>query len=121
MPYALINVVVNRPMRRDPGPVAEVRRPASQYLIQPVPHLFPRPRITGYEKVSHLFLDACHCFLRRAGPQIPMAILLVAMRTERMSRPGESHPGPLAEPSVKLSPHSAPIRQTRRPYRFANG
>ena len=41
--------------------------------------------------------------------------------TMRMSRPGESHPEPLAEPSVKLSPHSAPIRQTRRPYRFANG
>jgi hypothetical protein len=31
-----------------------------------------------------------------------------------VSRPAEFHRQPLAEPSVKLSPHWAPIRQTRR-------
>jgi hypothetical protein len=36
------------------------------------------------------------------------------------SSPGESHPEALAEPSVRLSPHSAPIRQTRQSYRFAS-
>ena len=45
MPYRLINVVVNRPIRRCPGSVAEVRRPAPQSLIQPVPHLLPGPRV----------------------------------------------------------------------------
>src|SRR5467141_2533781 len=34
----------------------------------------------------------------------------------RVSRPAEFHHRPLAEPSVRLSPHSAPIRQTGRPY-----
>src|SRR5258706_16368009 len=34
----------------------------------------------------------------------------------RLSRPAESHHRPLAEPSVRLSPHSAPITQTGRPY-----
>src|SRR6266478_7041698 len=34
----------------------------------------------------------------------------------RVSRPAEFHHRPLAEPSVRLSPHSAPIRQTCRPY-----
>ena len=34
----------------------------------------------------------------------------------RVSRPAEFHPRPLAEPSVRLSPHSAPIRQTCRSY-----
>src|SRR5258707_4455655 len=34
----------------------------------------------------------------------------------RLSRPAESHHRPLAEPSVRLSPHSAPIRQPGRPY-----
>ena len=29
------------------------------------------------------------------------------------SRPGELHPGPLSEPYVRLSPHTAPIRRTR--------
>ena len=45
VPYALINEVVNRPIRRCPGSVAEVRRPAPQSLIQPVPHLLPGPRV----------------------------------------------------------------------------
>jgi hypothetical protein len=33
-----------------------------------------------------------------------------------VSRPAELHHRPLAEPSVRLSPHSAPIRQTCRSY-----
>jgi len=33
-----------------------------------------------------------------------------------VSRPVESHHRPLAKPSVRLSPHSAPIRQTCRSY-----
>ncbi len=37
---------------------------------------------------------------------------LVCSFAERESRPGESHPEPLAEPYVKLSPHTAPIAQT---------
>jgi hypothetical protein len=41
MPYALINVVVNRLASRCPGSVAEVRRPAPQNLIQPVPRFPP--------------------------------------------------------------------------------
>ena len=38
----------------------------------------------------------------------------------RVSRPAEFHHRPLAEPSVRLSPHSAPIRQTCRSYRSAS-
>jgi hypothetical protein len=38
-----------------------------------------------------------------------------------LSRPMELHHRPLAEPSVRLSPHSAPIRQTSRPHRFRYG
>src|SRR5580693_2106352 len=38
----------------------------------------------------------------------------------RVSRPAGFHRRPLAEPSVRLSPHSAPIRQTCRSYRAAN-
>ena len=35
----------------------------------------------------------------------------------RVSRPEGLHHRPLAEPSMRLSPHSAPIRQTCRSYR----
>src|SRR5271169_3881189 len=38
----------------------------------------------------------------------------------RVSRPTELHRQPLAEPSVRLSPHSAPIRQTCRSSRSAS-
>ena len=37
-----------------------------------------------------------------------------------VSRPAELHRQPLAEPSVRLSPHSAPIRQTCRSSRSAS-
>src|SRR5215813_15555124 len=90
VPYAFINVVVNRPIRRRPGSVAEVRRPAPQNLVQPASYLLPGPRIAGYQKISHLFLDACHCLLRRACSQIPMAILLVAMRPEGVTQKAEA-------------------------------
>src|ERR1039458_2831685 len=43
-----------------------------------------------------------------------------ACKSRRMSRPTELHRQPLAEPSVRLSPHSAPIRRTYRPSRFAS-
>src|SRR5215469_15092934 len=102
MPYALIDVVVNRPIRLGPGSVAEVRRPASQNLIQPVPHFLPSPRVARYEKVSHLFLDACHCLLRRAGPQIPMAILLVTMRPERITQKAKALLARLLDAGLRL-------------------
>src|SRR5215469_17682396 len=108
MPYALIDVVANRPIRCGPGSVAEVRRPAPQSLIQPVPHLFPSPRVAGHQKLSHLPLDACHRLLRRTGSQIPMAILLVAMRPERISQKVEALLTRLLDAGLRLiqgSPH----------------
>src|SRR5262245_45684102 len=86
MPYTLINVVTNRPVCRCPGSVAEVRCPASQDLIQPVSHLLPGSRVARHQKLSHLFLDACDRLLRRACSQIPVAILLIAMRAERVTQ-----------------------------------
>ena len=37
-----------------------------------------------------------------------------------VSRPGGSHPQPLAEPHVNLSAHTAPIRQTSPPFHAAS-
>ena len=41
-------------------------------------------------------------------------------KLSRASRPAESHRRPLSEPSVKLSPHWAPIRRTSRSYRVSS-
>src|SRR3954452_8467759 len=42
------------------------------------------------------------------------------IREHRVSRPEEFHFRPLAELCMRLSPHTAPIRQTRRSYLSAS-
>ena len=42
------------------------------------------------------------------------------VKLSRASRPAEFHRQPLSEPSVKLSPHWAPIRRTSRSYRVSS-
>ena len=50
-------------------------------------------------------------FSKRHSPD-PMGVVV--------SRPGESHPQPLAERCVSLSTHTAPIKQTRQPSHAAS-
>ena len=41
----------------------------------------------------------------------PLRIVLILKTHDEESRPGESHPRPLAEPDLNLSTHPAPIAQ----------
>jgi len=52
------------------------------------------------------------------GPQLTTTILEIA--DQLVSRPVETHHQPLAELCMKLSLHTAPIRQTRRSCRGAS-
>src|ERR1035437_7069529 len=84
----------------------------------------PDVRETEWLSVSSRFRFAS----LRHGDQAARSALLViwdslhrkftwaAARLPRVSRPVELHHRPLAEPSMRLSPHSAPIRQTCRSY-----
>src|SRR5512132_4744216 len=90
MPCAFVDVVVNRPIRLRPGAVAKVRGPASQNLIQPIPHFGPWPRIAGHQKVSHLLLDTRYALLGRTRSHIPLAFLPVAVRPERVTQKVEA-------------------------------
>src|SRR5258708_13071864 len=56
MPHAIRNIMIDRPIRLRPSAVAEVCRPASQNLVQPIAHLSPRPRIPSPHNPSHLSL-----------------------------------------------------------------
>ena len=49
-----------------------------------------------------------------------IAAKVVSPLRKGSSRPAELHRQPLTEPSVRLSPHSAPIRQTHQSSRSAN-
>src|ERR1039458_7813716 len=90
MPYALVDVVVDRPVGRRPGSVAVVCRPASEHPIELIPHLRPRPDMARHQQVSHLFLDARYALLRRTRSQIPMAGLPIAMWAKRVTQKVEA-------------------------------
>ena len=90
MPYAVVDVIVDRLIRLPPRAVAEVCGPAFQHLIQPIPYLRPRSDVVGCQKISHSLLDARYALLRRTGSCIPTAILRVAVWTERITQKVEA-------------------------------
>src|SRR5512132_1459870 len=61
----LVDVVVDRSIRRQAGAVAEVRRPASQQAGEPIAHLGPATHIAGSEHIADLCLEPQHALLRR--------------------------------------------------------
>ena len=68
----------------------------------------------------HLIQFVCNPFPHRLPQHREPSIAPLLHADMRVSRPAEFHHRPLAEPSVRLSPHSAPIRQTFRSYRSAS-
>src|SRR6266446_5445228 len=75
------------------------------------------------EKASDISVqNVVHFLLQERVRQRIQRLMLAAPRAKTVgsSRPAELHRQPLTEPSVKLSPHSAPIRQTHQSSRSAN-
>jgi len=106
-----------------PGiPEGEVARPSFQMPIQLSNQ--DRDRLKALMTIRHfvqLFPFPLDRLLRRKHVQIfPRTSFQIAVVPKRLSRPLEFHHRPLAEPSVRLSPHSAPIRQTPRRCRVAS-
>ena len=65
--------VVDRPIGRGKGAIAEVGRPAAQKPVQSCPHLGPRALVARHQQVADLRLDPQHALLGRACAQIPVA------------------------------------------------
>src|SRR3954468_6004032 len=86
MPYAFVDIIVDRPICLRRRAVAEICAPTSQNLIQSVSHLRPRFNVIRHQKVSHFLLDTRHALLGRTRTQIPTAIPLEAMWTERIAQ-----------------------------------
>ena len=99
----LVDMVVDRPVRQHPGPIAKVARPASQNLIQPVPHFratvpccrAPAGRPTFCRSRATLFFDGL-------APKILMAILPVVLRPERVSQKVKSLPAGFPDAGLRL-------------------
>src|SRR5512147_1698644 len=81
----LVDVVVDRAIRRQAGAVAEVRRPPPQQAVEPIAHLGPATHIAGYEHSADLRLEPQHALLRRTRAQIPVAVLPVMVQPRRRS------------------------------------
>src|SRR3954447_12989938 len=86
MPYAFVDVIVDRLICLCRRAVAEICAPTSQNLIQSIPHLGPRLNVIRHQKISHFLLDTRHALLRRTRTQIPTAIRLEAMWAERITQ-----------------------------------
>src|SRR5512132_582945 len=102
-------------------PQTEVVGPADQHPIEPFHHC-PRilPDFVAPGLVADSSTDTLYPILGWYRAQIDSTPPHRVAASERLSRPAEFHHRPLAEPSVKLSPHSAPIKQTRQSFRSAN-
>ena len=89
------------------------------HLLQPL-HGSRHTRVHPLTQLRPNILElGCHAFGDRFPADRESGRLVVRPTDMGVSRPGESRLEPLAEPSVRLSPHSAPIKRTRRPYRFS--
>src|SRR6266481_5666549 len=108
------DVLVDTTVCLAPRAVAKVVGPASQRPVQLATYFRPWIDIARHQKIADPCLEPLHTLIGRARTQIPIPVRLKPMRAERVSRPAGFHHRPLAEPSVRLSPHSAPIRQTCR-------
>jgi hypothetical protein len=86
MPYAFVDIIVDRLICLCRRAVAEICAPTSQNLIQSIPHLRPHLDVVRHQKISHFLLDTRYTLLGRTRSQIPTAIRLEAMWAERISQ-----------------------------------
>jgi hypothetical protein len=84
----------------------------SSGLGQRIMHAHPKLLLDLSQLASHAFADRFAPYHESAKTVLPADV--------RLSRPAGFHHQPLVEPSVKLSPHSAPIKQTRQSSRSAS-
>ena len=75
--YAIVDVVIDRPVGHEPRAVGEVVRPPAHHAVKLALHLVPRPLVARSEDLSDASLDPLHRLLCWRSPQVPMPILPV--------------------------------------------
>src|SRR5579875_3367229 len=109
-PGAFLDMLVDGPIRLQPGAVAEITRPAAQNAVQPVAHFRPCPLVAGHQHVVHLLSQSRHALLRRTGAQIPMAILPIVLWPERVSQKVKTLPPAIPKLGLRLVQGQAQAR-----------
>src|SRR4051794_38010669 len=98
----VVDVIVDRPVGREARAVAEVRGPTADQAVQAIAHLGPRSRVAGSQEVADLGREPAHALLRRARPEVPVAILAVAVRAERVAEEVEALAPSIASRGLRL-------------------
>src|ERR1700681_3116532 len=70
-PYAIIDVMIDRPIRLNARTVREVIRPAPQNTVELIANLTPRRRVLRAQHVVHFLPQPAHALVGRLGRQIP--------------------------------------------------
>src|SRR6516165_9802896 len=79
-------MVVDRAISRRAGPVVEVPRPADQHTVDSLPRVFIAPA----QDCADPRLEPCDALLRRAGPEIPPAVLREIVGSEAVAEEVET-------------------------------
>src|SRR5205823_9225972 len=98
----VMDVIVDRPIGHEARAVAEVRGPTANQAVQAITHLMPRSHVAGNQEVADLAPEPEHALLRRARPEIPVAILAIAVRTERIAEEIEALAPSIANRGLRL-------------------
>src|SRR3954462_9953627 len=98
------------PIGRHSRAVAEIGRPAEQKPVQPVAHLGPWFLVAGHQDVADLRLDPLYALLGRARAQVPMAVLPVALRTERVTKEVEAFRAGILHRGLRLVERQPKLR-----------
>src|SRR5208282_865495 len=98
---ALADMVIDGPIGRRAGSIAEVRRPARQQAVQSVAHARPRALLAWLQEIADLVLDALHAFPGRTRAQVFLS------DSERTSAPACSRES-RSFPLWRSSPRSWP-------------
>src|SRR3954471_8857524 len=76
-------------------------------------HLRPRFLVAGHQEITYLRLDPLYARLGRACAQVPMAVLPVAMRAERVAKEVEALPAGVLHRGLGLVEHQPKLRHHR--------
>ena len=101
--HAFVDVIVDRAVCGQSGAVAEVSGPTAQQAVQPISHFRPCSYVARHQQIADLGLEPENALLRRARPEIPMAVLAIAVRAERIAKKVEGFAPGIPNRGLRLS------------------
>src|SRR6266581_7582257 len=84
--HRIVDMVVHGPVGHQARAVAKVRRPTALDRVEPAADFGPRLEVARDQNLSDLGLEPPDALLRRACSQVPITILAMVVRSERVAK-----------------------------------